>query len=86
VRDATCLVLCSVGFFSVCLSSVSPAAGGFVVLLLTKERVNHMRATLFSYLRERDVLCYRVGGRLDDPCSDPAIMAHLVPEQWRLQG
>jgi hypothetical protein len=45
-----------------------------------------MRAALFSYVRERDVLCCRVGGRPDDPCSDPAIMAYLVPEQWRLRG
>jgi hypothetical protein len=36
-----------------------------------------MRAALFSYVRERDVLCCRVGGRPDDP----AIMAYLVPEQ-----
>jgi hypothetical protein len=42
-----------------------------------------MRVTLFSYVRERDVLCYRVGGCLGDPCGDPAIMAYLVPEQWR---
>jgi hypothetical protein len=45
-----------------------------------------MRAALFSYVRECDVLCRRVGGRLDDPCSDPAIMAYLVHEQWRLRG
>jgi hypothetical protein len=45
-----------------------------------------MHAALFSYARERDVLCYRVGGRPDDPCSDPAIMACLVPEQWWLRG
>jgi hypothetical protein len=40
-----------------------------------------MRATLFSYVRERDVLRCRVGDRPDDPCNDPAIMAYLVPEQ-----
>jgi hypothetical protein len=40
-----------------------------------------MRAALFSYVREGDVLCCRVGGRPDDPRSDPAIMAYLVPEQ-----
>jgi hypothetical protein len=40
-----------------------------------------MRAALFSYVREGDVLCYVVGGRPDDPHSDPAIMAYLVPEQ-----
>jgi hypothetical protein len=28
------------------------------------------------------VLCRRVGGRLDGPCRDLAIMAYLVPEQW----
>jgi hypothetical protein len=77
-------VLCCVLFSLRCPSS--PAAGGFVLLLYTKERANHMRAVLFSYVRERDVLCCRVGGRPDDPCSDPAIMAYLVPEQWRLRG
>jgi hypothetical protein len=39
-----------------------------------------MRAVLLSYVRERDVLCCRVGGRPGDPCSDSAIMAYLVPE------
>jgi hypothetical protein len=33
-----------------------------------------MRSALFSYVKGRGVLCYRVGGRPDDPCSDPAIM------------
>jgi hypothetical protein len=60
---------------------LSPAAGGFVLLLYTKERANHMRAVLFSYVRERGAPCRRVGGRPDDPCRDPAIMAYLVPEQ-----
>jgi hypothetical protein len=41
-----------------------------------------MYAALFSYVGECDVLCRRVGGRLDGPCRDPAIMAYLVPEQW----
>jgi hypothetical protein len=45
-----------------------------------------MRAALFSYVEGRDVLCCRVGGRPDDTCSDPAIMAYLVPEQWRFEG
>jgi hypothetical protein len=27
-----------------------------------------------------------VGGRLDDPCGDLAIMAYLVLEQWRFEG
>jgi hypothetical protein len=45
-----------------------------------------MRAALFSYVRERYVLHCRVGSRPDDPCSDLAIMAYLVPEQWRLRG
>jgi hypothetical protein len=34
-----------------------------------------MRAALFSYVRESDVLRCRVGGRPGDPCGDPAIMA-----------
>jgi hypothetical protein len=45
-----------------------------------------MCAALFSYVRERGVLCRRVGGCPDDPCNDPAIMAYLVPKQWRLRG
>jgi hypothetical protein len=78
---------CAVRPISCCVvSPLSPAAGGFVLLLWTKERANHMHVGLFSYARERDVLCCRVGGRPDDPCSDPAIMAYLVPEQWRLRG
>jgi hypothetical protein len=40
-----------------------------------------MRAALFSYVKERDVLHCRVGGRPVDPCSNPAIMAYLVHEQ-----
>jgi hypothetical protein len=45
-----------------------------------------MRATLFSYVKGRGVLCHRVSGRPDDPCSDPAIMAYRVPEQWQFEG
>jgi hypothetical protein len=40
-----------------------------------------MYATLFYYVGECGVLCSRVGGRLDGPPRDPAIMAYLVPEQ-----
>jgi hypothetical protein len=40
-----------------------------------------MRAALSSYVGKCDVLCYRVGGRPDDPCGDVVIMAYLVPEQ-----
>jgi hypothetical protein len=45
-----------------------------------------MYAALFSYVGERGALGCRVGGRPGDPCSDPAIMAYLIPEQWRPQG
>jgi hypothetical protein len=45
-----------------------------------------MRAALFSYVRERGVLCRRVGGRPDDPCSDPAIMAYLYPNSGGFEG
>jgi hypothetical protein len=69
-----------------CLCLLSPAARGFVLLLYTKEGANHMCAALFSYVRERDVLRCRVGGRPGDPRSYPAIMAYLVPEQWRPRG
>jgi hypothetical protein len=41
-----------------------------------------MYAALFSYMGKRGVLRHRVGGRLDGPCRDLAIMAYLVPEQW----
>jgi hypothetical protein len=86
VCGATCLVLGSVVRVLCVESSVCLAARGFVLLLQTKEGANHMRAALFSYARERDVLRCRVGGRPGDPCSDPAIMAYLVPEQWRPRG
>jgi hypothetical protein len=42
---------------------------------------NHMYAALFSYVGKCGVLRRRVGGCLDGPCRDPAIMAYLVPEQ-----
>jgi hypothetical protein len=45
-----------------------------------------MHAALPSYVLEHDVLPCRVGGRPDDLCYDPAMMAYLVPEQWRLEG
>jgi hypothetical protein len=45
-----------------------------------------MRTALFSYVKGRGVLSCRVGGRPDDLRSDPAIMAYLVPEQWRFEG
>jgi hypothetical protein len=45
-----------------------------------------MRATQFSYVKGRGVLRRRVSGRPNDPCRDPAIMAYLVPEQWRFEG
>jgi hypothetical protein len=45
-----------------------------------------MRAALPSYVKGRGMLCCRVGGRPDDPCSDPAFVAYLVPEQWRIEG
>jgi hypothetical protein len=38
-----------------------------------------MQAALPSYVKGRGVQCCRVGGRPDDPCSDSAIMACLVP-------
>jgi hypothetical protein len=78
VRVATRLVLCSVAF--------CPLRQGGSSSFYRPERENHMRVVLFSYVRERDVLCCRVGGRPDDPCSDPVIMAYLVPEQWRPRG
>jgi hypothetical protein len=45
-----------------------------------------MRAALSSYVGKCDMLCCRVGGRPDDPRGDLAIMAYLVPEQWRFEG
>jgi hypothetical protein len=45
-----------------------------------------MYAALFSYMGKRGVLRRRVGGRLDGPCRDLAIMAYLVLEQWHLRG
>jgi hypothetical protein len=45
-----------------------------------------MRAALPSYVRGHVVLRCRVGGRPDDLRSDLAMMACLVPEQWRFEG
>jgi hypothetical protein len=45
-----------------------------------------MRAALSSYVGEHVVLHCRVGGRPDDLRSDLAMMAYLVPEQWRFEG
>jgi hypothetical protein len=45
-----------------------------------------MRTALSSYVGKYYVLCCRMGGRPDDPCSDLAMMAYLVPEQWRFEG
>jgi hypothetical protein len=45
-----------------------------------------MHAALPSYVREHVALRCRVGGRPDDLRYDPAMMACLVPEQWRFEG
>jgi hypothetical protein len=45
-----------------------------------------MRAALPSYVKGCGVLCCRVVGRPDDPSGDLAIVAYLVPEQWRFEG
>jgi hypothetical protein len=45
-----------------------------------------MRAALSSYVGQHDVLCRRVGGVAGGPCSDLAMMAYLVPEQWQFEG
>jgi hypothetical protein len=41
-----------------------------------------MHAALFSYMGKYGAPHCRVGGRLDGPCRDLAIMAYFVPEQW----
>jgi hypothetical protein len=48
--------------------------------------VNYKYAALFSYMGKYGVQRRRVGGRLDGPCHDLAIMVYLVPEQWQLRG
>jgi hypothetical protein len=45
-----------------------------------------MRAALSSYVGVHVVLRCRVGGRPVDLRSDLAMMAYLVPEQWRFEG
>jgi hypothetical protein len=45
-----------------------------------------MRAALSSYVGEHVVLRCRVGSRPDDLRSDLAMMAYLVPQQWRFEG
>jgi hypothetical protein len=56
--------------------------GEFTFLLYAKERVNYKYAALFSYMGKYGAPRRRVGGRLDGPCRDLAIMVYLVPEQW----
>jgi hypothetical protein len=41
-----------------------------------------MYAALFSYMGKCGAPRRRVGGFLDGPCRDLAIMAYLVPEKW----
>jgi hypothetical protein len=41
-----------------------------------------MYAVLFSHMGKCVAPRHRVGGLLDGPCRDLAIMAYLVPEQW----
>jgi hypothetical protein len=45
-----------------------------------------MHAALSSYVRMHVVLRGRVGGRPDDLRSDLAMMAYVVPKQWRFEG
>jgi hypothetical protein len=45
-----------------------------------------MRAALSSYVGEHVVIRCRVGDRPDDLRSDLAMMAYLIPEQWRFEG
>jgi hypothetical protein len=68
-------------------SCLSPLwLGGSPPLLSIKGEADYMRAALSSYVEKHDVLCCRVGGRPDDPRSGLAMMAYLVPEQWRFEG
>jgi hypothetical protein len=75
---------CAKDFYFVALCP--PAAGGFAPPFIDQGEADYMRAMLSSYVGKCDVLCCRVGGRPDDPCSDLLIMAYLVPEQWRFEG
>jgi hypothetical protein len=79
-------VACRLSLFLVVLLSLSPAAEEFAFLLYVKERANYMHAALFSYVAKCGAPRRRVGGRLDGPFRDLAIMAYLVPEQWQLRG
>jgi hypothetical protein len=45
-----------------------------------------MRAALPGYVGEHVVPRCSVGGRPDDLRGDLAMMAYLVPEQWRFEG
>jgi hypothetical protein len=45
-----------------------------------------MRVALSSYVGEHVVLRCRVGGHPGDLRCDLAMMAYLVPEQWRFEG
>jgi hypothetical protein len=76
------VVCCSLSCVVRCVfcCALSPAAGEFTFLLQAKERANYKHAALFSYMGKHGVQRRRVGGRLDVPCRDVAIMAYLVPE------
>jgi hypothetical protein len=45
-----------------------------------------MHAALLSYMGKYGAPRCRVGGRLDGPCRDLAIMAYLALELWQLRG
>jgi hypothetical protein len=70
-----------------CIMSISPRSrGGSSPFYRSRRERITCAPCYFSYVKGRGVLCCRVGGRPDDPRSDPAIRAYLVPEQWRLRG
>jgi hypothetical protein len=77
-----CVVLC----FRVPSSVSVPCGRGVRPPFIDQGESESHACRAISYVRECDVLCGRVGGCPDDPCSDPAIMAYLVPEQWRPRG
>jgi hypothetical protein len=78
-------VVCGV-FLSRMLLSLSPLWLG-VRPPFYRSRVRRITCAPRYLATWGNTTCYAVvGGRPDDPCSDLAMMAYLVPEQWRFEG
>jgi hypothetical protein len=73
-----CVVCC---FLSL---SLVPCGGGVRFPFIGQGESELHASALSSYMGKYGAPRRRVGGRLNGPCRDLAIMAYLVPEQWWL--